>query len=208
MSFFPDRRYSDAGAYAKAYFALLAEASTTVDGGAMEAAAQLLAERSAQGRMIFACGNGGSAAISNHLVCDCMKGVRTNSTLRPRVQSLSATVETITAIGNDIGYEDVFSFQLESMAVSGDVLVAISSSGKSPNITKALNMARDKGVSSIAMTGFDGGDAAKLADISLHVDSANYGVVEDMHQSLMHILAQYLRHSHLDASAILGQVKF
>lgn len=208
MSFFPDRRYSDVGSYAKTYFSLLADAAATVDAGAMEAAAQLLAERSATGRMIFSCGNGGSAAISNHLVCDCMKGVRTNSTLRPRVQSLSATVETITAIGNDIGYGDIFSFQLDSLATSGDVLVAISSSGQSPNIINALNQARKMGVATIAMTGFDGGDAARLADVSLHVASQNYGVVEDVHQSLMHILAQYLRHSHLEEGAVLGQIKF
>lgn len=208
MSFFPDCRYEDAGGYAKEYFKLLADAAATVDGGALDDAAQLLANCSGRGGMIFSCGNGGSAAIANHLVCDCMKGVRSNTTLRPRVHSLSSTIETITAIGNDIGYQDIFSFQLESLARPGDVLVAISSSGSSPNIVSVLEMARAMNVSTIAMTGFDGGRASELADVSLHVASQNYGLVEDVHQSLMHILAQYLRHSHLEDGAILGQIRF
>lgn len=137
-----------------------------------------------------------------------MKGVRASSHLRPRVQSLSTTIEMITAIGNDIGYEQIFAFQLEALGQSGDVLVAISSSGDSPNIVNALRCAREMSIPSIAMTGFKGGRAAELADISLHVDAHNYGVVEDVHQSLMHILAQYLRHSHLDDEDQLGEIKF
>lgn len=114
----------------------------------------------------------------------------------------------ITAIGNDIGYEQVFAFQLDALGQAGDVLIAISSSGDSPNIVNALNCARDRKIPSIAMTGFTGGRAAALADISLHVDAHNYGIVEDVHQSLMHILAQYLRHSHLDDEVKLGKIKF
>lgn len=208
MDYFPAHRHAGAGSYALAYFEQLAAAARTVDGGALDASAQLLAEKSAAGSMIFSCGNGGSAAIANHLVCDCMKGVRASSRLRPRVQSLSTTVEMITAIGNDIGYEQVFSFQLDALGQTGDVLIAISSSGDSPNIVNALNCARDRKIPSIAMTGFTGGRAAALADISLHVDAHNYGIVEDVHQSLMHILAQYLRHSHLDDETQLGRMKF
>lgn len=208
MLFFPDQRHPDAGAYAQAYFGHLAAATATVDGRAVEAAARLLIERSADGKMFYSCGNGGSAAIANHLVCDCMKGVRTHSTLRPRVHSLSTTVEMITAIANDMAYEQVFSFQLESLGVAGDVLIAISSSGESPNIVNALSRARDMDIATIAMTGFAGGEAARLADVSLHVDAHNYGVVEDVHQSLIHILAQYLRHAHLEDEGALGQIKF
>ncbi len=208
MRLFPDHRHPDAGTYARAYFGQLSLAAATVDSEAMEAAAQLLGERSASGRMIYSCGNGGSAAIANHLVCDCMKGVRAQSKLKPRVHSLSTTVEMITAIGNDIGYDQIFSFQLEALGQPGDVLVAISSSGESPNIIAALNQAREMQITSIAMTGFSGGQAARLADVSLHVDAHNYGVVEDVHQSLMHILAQYLRHAHLEDETVLGQIKF
>jgi len=208
LQFFPTERFPDAAAFAGAYFGRLADAAKTVDGAELTAAARLLEERSSNGAMIFSCGNGGSAAIANHLVCDCMKGVRTASTLRPRVHSLSATIETITAVGNDIGFDAIFAFQLESLGKPNDVLIAISSSGDSPNIVKAVTKAREMDIATIAMTGFSGGRASGLADINLHVNAQNYGIVEDVHQSLMHILAQYLRHSHLEDEASLGQIKF
>ncbi len=149
-----------------------------------------------------------SAAIANHLSCDCLKGIRSATALRPRVVSLSATVELITAIANDFSYDEVFSFQLSSLAVPGDLLIAISSSGNSPNIIAALNWAKDNGLRTLAMTGFDGGAAAGIADVSLHVRADNYGVIEDVHQSLMHLLAQYVRHKNLIDPATLGAVKF
>jgi phosphoheptose isomerase len=206
--FFPDRRFDDIESFAASYFERLATAASSVDRGSLSAAAQLLIERAANGSVFFSCGNGGSAAIANHLVCDCMKGVRTGSRLQPKVHSLSTTVEMITAIANDIGQEEIFSYQLAALACPGDVLIAISSSGASPNIVKALRTAREKEVATIAMTGFSGGEAASLADISLHVRAENYGVVEDVHQSLMHILAQFLRHAHLHDPASLGSIKF
>lgn len=208
MSTFPDHGYDDCGDYGHEYFARLAAASASVDRGALHRAATLLSEAIAREASIFSCGNGGSAAIANHLACDCLKGIRTDTTIRPIVHSLSTTVELITAISNDISYDVVFSFQLESNAKAGDVLIAISSSGNSPNILKALRTAKDMGMSSIAMTGFSGGAAADLADVALWVKADNYGVVEDVHQSLMHILAQYLRQSHLEDPSVLTSRKF
>src|SRR5262249_35798204 len=128
--------------------------------------------------------------------------------LKPRVSSLSTTVELLTAIMNDIGQDQVFSYQLESLASRGDVLIAISSSGASPNIVHALRKAREMQLTTIAFTGFCGGDAAKLADVSLHVTAQNYGVIEDMHQSIMHMLAQYLRQGHLLEPTSIGSLKF
>ena len=101
--FFPERQIQDAGLYADAYFERIAVAAKTVNRDAIAAAGELLAQRAGQGKMIFSCGNGGSAAIANHLVCDCMKGVRSNGWLKPKVNSLSSTVELIKAIVNDIG---------------------------------------------------------------------------------------------------------
>jgi len=99
----------------------------------------------------------------------------------------------ITAIASDIAYEDVFAYQLRTLARAGDVLITISASGNSENIVRAVCWARDNSVGSIALTGFDGGRSAGLADVNLHVQASNYGIVEDVHQSLMHILAQYMR---------------
>jgi phosphoheptose isomerase len=130
------------------------------------------------------------------------------SSLKPKVASLSANVELLTAIANDIGTDRLFSFQLESLGSQGDVLVAISSSGESPNIISALETARSQGLHSISLTGFAGGGARTLADVNVHVDCDNYGIVEDLHQSLMHILAQYLRHRNLDKPESLGSLKF
>lgn len=208
MPYFPDRPFADAGAYAGEYYVRMAAAAQTIDPAAISAAAGLIAETAKAGKRIFSCGNGGSAAIANHLVCDCLKGIRSDTALRPKVHSLSSTVELITAIVNDIGSEQMFSFQLESLAEPGDLLISISSSGTSPNIVRTLELARTMGLRTIAMSGFSGGASRELADVSLHVDCENYGIVEDLHQSLMHILAQYTRHAHLDKPGNLGRVKF
>lgn len=208
MPYFPDRLIDGAGPYAGEYFARMAAAAATIDPAAITAAGELIARTVASARRIYSCGNGGSAAIANHLVCDCLKGIRTDTAIRPRVYSLSTTVETITAIVNDIGSEQMFSFQLESLGEAGDLLIAISSSGASPNIVRTLELARTMGMGTIAMTGFAGAPARHVADVSLHVDCENYGIVEDLHQSLMHILAQYTRHTHLQEPEKLGALKF
>jgi phosphoheptose isomerase len=108
----------------------------------------------------------------------------------------------ITAIGNDISYDEIFVYQLRSLARPGDALVTISSSGNSENIVRAAAWAKGNGIPVISMTGFSGGRSASLADVNLHVMGDNYGVIEDVHQSLMHILAQYLRQAHMDEHLI------
>ncbi|MBI1198464.1 MAG: SIS domain-containing protein [Phenylobacterium sp.] len=208
MTYFPDRLFDDAGSYATAYFEQYRTAAASVDQEALRRAGELVGQVISEGAAIYSCGNGGSAAIANHLACDCLKGIRTGTLLRPKVFSLSTTVELITAIANDISYDDVFAFQLESLAKPGDLLVAISSSGQSPNIVKALTWAKDNGLRTLAMTGFSGGASAEIADVSLHVAGENYGVVEDIHQSLMHLLAQYTRHRSLTNPSDLGRQKF
>lgn len=208
MHYFPDRLFPDAGAYASEYFLRVAAAAATIDSRAVSAAGMLIRDTVFAGKRIYSCGNGGSAAIANHLVCDCLKGIRNGTSMRPKVHSFSTTVELISAIANDLGYDEIFSYQLESMAEPGDLLIAISSSGNSPNIVKSLERAREMDIRSISMTGFSGGPARTLADVNLHVDSSNYGIVEDLHQSLMHILAQYTRHREISESNALGSVKF
>jgi phosphoheptose isomerase len=193
MRKFPDRSYHALGDYFADYTRALAAAAGAVDAGRLARAADTVLAACRAQRTLFVCGNGGSAAVSNHMTCDVLKGVRTDTSLAPRIVSLSTQVELITAIANDMAYEEVFRFQLQSLAVPGDVLLAISSSGNSANILRALEWARGHGVATIAMTGFDGGGARALADVELHVPASNYGIVEDVHQSLMHCLAQFLR---------------
>ncbi len=199
---FPGHKYSNAGAFVADYASAMAKALTSVRPEEIDRAAAVLKQAIRNDKLIFACGNGGSAAISNHLANDCTKGIGTDTTLRSRVVSLSATIELITAIANDIEYAEIFAHQLRNAARPGDVLITISSSGNSENIVRALKWARDNGMTTIAMSGFSGGRSAQMADINLHVEAANYGVVEDAHQSLMHILAQYVRMSELPSERV------
>jgi phosphoheptose isomerase len=204
---FPDEKFSDIGSYAEAYFSQLATGAASVDWEKLQHAADILTSVHRSGGNVYSCGNGGSAAIANHLVCDHCKLVQTDTDLTPRIVSLSATVEIITAIGNDLSYDDVFLYQLKSLARKGDALVTISSSGDSENIVSAARWASEIGLRVISMTGFSGGRSAEIADVNLHVEADNYGVIEDVHQSLMHILAQYIRHAHMDEN-LIQQRKF
>src|SRR5512146_1326155 len=199
---FPAVPYHSAASYFEAYMDEMASAWKTIDLAEFERAAAILTDAYLRRATVFSCGNGGSAAIANHLVCDHTKGVRTKTDLRPRVGSLSNNVELLTAIANDMAYDHVFAFQLESQASPGDVLVAISSSGRSANIVRALAWARDNGLHTIAITGFEGGAAMTMADAAIHFQCTNYGIVEDLHQSVMHALAQYIRQSRMTAEQI------
>jgi D-sedoheptulose 7-phosphate isomerase/D-glycero-D-manno-heptose 1,7-bisphosphate phosphatase len=203
---FPAHQFQDANSYGGAYVAELQRAFDTVDLTQVHAAAEILTDAYLNDHAVFACGNGGSASIANHLQCDHVKGVRGGTGLRNRVQSLSTNVELFSAIANDLGYEQVFTYQLESIARPGDVLIAVSSSGRSPNIVRAVDWANANGMRAIALTGFEGGDTRARAQVPIHVDSLNYGIIEDAHQSLMHLLAQYVRQSQLPAEAVAGQV--
>ncbi len=199
---FPSGGIPTAGWYFDGYAAEAGRAASSIAPAALDQAAAILLAAYTRGALVFSCGNGGSAAIANHLQCDHLKGIRTATDLTPKVVSLCASVELLTAIANDTCYEDTFAYQLQSQAVPGDVLIAISSSGRSANIVRALTWARDHALHTIALTGFDGGEARLLADVAIHVSGTNYGVIEDLHQAVMHALAQYIRQSRMTADAI------
>lgn len=191
---FPSQHFINAGSYFDQYCDALKDALLSVDRDQIIHATDELRDALSRDATIFCCGNGGSAAISNHMVCDHQKGIHTGTHYLPKIVSLSSNIELLTAIGNDIGFSDVFSFPLKLQARDGDILFVVSSSGNSENIVRALATAADMGLTTIAMTGFSGGRARALANISIHVESENYGVIEDVHQSLMHVMAQYIRH--------------
>jgi phosphoheptose isomerase len=199
---FPDEKFKTVIGFAEAYAENIKTAHGSVDGERLEAACELLAAAYERGASVYSCGNGGSASISNHLACDHSKGAQTDTDLRPKVVSLSTNMEMITAIANDISYDEIFVYQLRTLAEKGDVLLTISSSGDSENVVQAAKWAKDNGLDVISFTGFDGGRTAKLATVNLHVEGDNYGVVEDTHQGLMHILAQYIRMNRMEEDAI------
>jgi phosphoheptose isomerase len=197
-----DQVFDDAEQYCGAYLDLLRRGADSIDRTKISRAAALLDEVIDRSGTIFVCGNGGSAAISNHLHCDFLKGIQSGTDRFPRVISLAANIEMITAISNDIAYADIFLYPLRTMARREDALITVSSSGNSENVVRAAEWARENGVRTIAFTGFSGGRTARLAEVNIHVPVNNYGVVEDVHQSVMHILAQYLRQKHLGREKI------
>lgn len=202
---FPMCQFDRADSYGREYLGELSRAFGTIDLAQVGRAAEILLDAYQRDAAVFACGNGGSASIANHLQCDHVKGVRTGTDLTTRVYSLSTNVELLSAIANDLGYDSVFEYQLQSQARPADVLIAVSSSGRSPNIVRALDWAAENGMQSIALTGFEGGPARRRATVSIHIDSANYGIIEDAHQSCMHLLAQYVRQSRMTPDAIASQ---
>ena len=153
---------------------------------------------------VLVCGNGGSAAIAEHMSCDHTKGVCMDTNLHPYVIPLQSNVSLITAIANDIAYDQIFAKQIEWFPNWRAAVFVISSSGNSPNVVNALKEASKRGMTTFAMVGFDGGIILKneMADHILHVDSNNYGVVEDCHQILMHALAQSIRLNHAKTNTI------
>ena len=141
---------------------------------------------------IFVCGNGGSAAIANHYVVDFLKFFKESSNYKPKITSFTNSIETITAISNDLSYDKIFSYQAENLCNKNDLIIIISSSGNSKNIVELLKFTKRKNIKTIGFSGFKGGYLKKNSNISIHINAENYGISEDSHHILMHALLQYL----------------
>ena len=191
---------SSVGAYLKDYAVKLKAALDSIDCDALDEAYRLIGATAAAGKRIYAIGNGGSAAIADHLCCDWVKGTHCEGHPIVDSVSLSSNIALYSAIANDYGFEKVFSTQIGFLGRKDDLLLAISSSGNSPNIISAVEAAHAVGMHSIGLSGFSGGRLKEIANVSLHVPTNNYGIVEDVHQSLIHVLAQFIA-SHRDQGA-------
>lgn len=180
------------GSHAGAMQSLMA----TLDLTAIEQVAQLLDAQCQQGKTVWCIGNGGSAATASHISADMSWGRRASGEARPNAVSLVSNVPLFSALGNDVGYENVFVEQLKGPFREGDVVVAISASGNSENVLRAVQFANDNGGSSIGMTGFDGGKLMDLSQICIHVPSpvGVYELVEDVHHTVCHMLANCLKY--------------
>lgn len=174
------------------YAGKLSAALSAVDAMAVDAACTAIMRAAAGKSRIYVAGNGGSAAIADHLCCDWTKGTNVPGHAVIRTHSLSANVALYSAIANDYGFEQGFSTQVGFFGDQGDLLIAISSSGNSENIIEAVRTAKAAGMIVIGMSGFSGGKLAAMADISIHVAASNYGIVEDAHQAIMHVIAQFI----------------
>jgi len=166
-----------------------------IDPEALELAYQVIKNTILNHGRIFVMGNGGSAAIASHLATDFFKGVRTNTEIvSPQVISLNDNMALVTAIANDIGYDDTFRYQLFGhKATVKDMVIVISSSGNSPNIVNALEWANRWQIPTIAIVGFSGGRAKEIADLAIHIPVDAYNLSEDCSQIIMHCLAATLR---------------
>ena len=185
------------------YRKMIDEALGTVDINWLSFMKQEMFRLAKFGYPLLVCGNGGSAAIAEHLSCDHTKGICTDTNLSPFVIPLGSNVSLTTAIANDIGYDEIFSKQIEWFGRSDAGLLVISSSGNSANVINALRAAKKQNMTTMALVGFDGGLAKELAQICVHVNFNNYGVVEDCHQIIMHSIAQHIRTNHaIDAKSL------
>ena len=169
------------------------ECIKNIDSEIIKKVVSILEIASQKKNRIFSIGNGGSSAISDHLCCDFTKGTSIQSIPDLSTYSLGCNSALTTAISNDIGYDYVFSQQIKYHGSKGDILIAISSSGNSKNIVNAIEKAKELEMIVIGLCGFSGGKMIKLVDYCLHTPAYNYGIVEDCHQALMHIIAQILR---------------
>jgi D-sedoheptulose 7-phosphate isomerase len=160
---------------------------------AIQEVIDLLAQARLEHRQVFILGNGGSASTASHFVCDLAKNTRMQGFPNYRVIGLSDNMPVFSALANDEGYENVFAGQLASFARAGDVVIAISASGKSPNVIKAVELARRMGARTVGMTGFDGGLLAGMVDHNIHVPSHCIEFVEDVHLMLEHLITKALR---------------
>jgi D-sedoheptulose 7-phosphate isomerase len=142
---------------------------------------------------IFVMGNGGSASTANHMVCDLAKNTRKPGWPAIKIIGLSDNMAIFSALANDEGYENVLSQQLANLLEPKDIVIAISASGNSRNVIKAVQLANEAGATTIGFTGFDGGKLGQMVDIQLHVPSDCIEHVEDIHLMLEHLIVQALR---------------
>ena len=149
---------------------------------------KVLAKANKEDKQIFIFGNGGSAATSSHLITDLGKGASDKLNKRFRCMSLNDNTSWITALGNDYSYEDIYLHQLKNFANPGDVVMTMSVSGSSPNLVKAFEWAKDNLLNTIALVGGGKGKLAAIADHVLVIDSPHYGIVEDAHMVVSHLL--------------------
>lgn len=159
----------------------------------LEEIADIIFEAYKQGQRVFIMGNGGSASTASHFVCDLSLQTSIDGKPRVRVMGLTDNMAVITARANDIHYDSIFKEQLISNVDKGDVVIAISASGNSPNVINAVEYARDEGATTIGFTGFGGGKLKELADKNIVLSSRNYGQVEDIHLCLAHMVSYLVK---------------
>jgi D-sedoheptulose 7-phosphate isomerase len=177
------------------YLAEVRKAIETVDLDRVAQAIEWFRAARDEGKHIYVCGNGGSAATASHLATDLLKGASYGRATRFRIQALAEAISTVTAYSNDVSYDSIFAEQLKNFAQSGDLVVGISGSGNSPNVLRAIEYAKSAGCRTLALTGRDGGKLGPLAHLNIQVREPHMGRIEDAHMIVCHMICYYFMES-------------
>lgn len=183
---------SDFPAFAASYFERLSEATGRLPIETVERLADTLVACWKDGRQVFIFGNGGSAGNAMHLANDLIYGISKTFGSGLRITALPANGSVTTCLANDEGYENIFSYQLAVLAQPGDIAIALSGSGNSPNVVKALEYCKSGGIESYAILGYSGGKSLALADHPIHVAIEDMQISEDLQMTVGHLLMQWL----------------
>lgn len=187
----PDAR--DNGTDAVRYLERLARVLPLVPAEALSRAISLILHARTSGRRIYVMGNGGSATTASHFVCDLVKTARVQGLDPVRAFALTDNTPLMTAWANDAAYDRIFAEQVYALVESGDIVIAITASGNSPNVVEGLIAAAARGAWTIGMLGFDGGMCRGLVDVALHIPCDDYGLVEDTHSAITHAITAAVR---------------
>ena len=188
------------------YLQVLKDTLDTLDRNQIEAAVEAFIRAYNSGNTIYVLGNGGSAATATHIAGDMVKGASFGLEKRFRVISLTDNLTAITAIANDISYEDIFVEQLKNFLQAGDLVLGISGSGNSKNVVNTLQYAKERGVQTIALCGFKGGQISQIADIVIYAQVHDMEVAEDVHLIAFHIIKRELMRRLMDKAPSMGSV--
>ena len=180
----------------KSYFDQESELAAKLDLASVEKIIAVFERARAEGRRVFVFGNGGSAATASHFACDLGKGTIQPNLPRIKIICLNDNMPTLTAYANDIGFDVIFSEPLITHSERGDIAITFSAGGNSPNVVKAMQAARARGLVTIGLSGFDGGKLQHLVDIHVNVPSKSYGIVEDLHLAICHAVCEMLKLKH------------
>jgi len=186
----------DPADFAREYVEYVSAVLKSIDPAEIAAFARTLLAARDRGATVYFMGNGGSAATASHFANDLAIGTKT-ADRHFRIVALTDNVPVLTAIANDFGYEEIFVRQLRLVLDAGDVVVAISASGNSPNLLRAIDFARQQGATTVGLTAFDGGTLRATVDLAVHVPTfqGEYGPAEDGHMVLDHLITAYLTHA-------------
>ena len=205
---FPKKKISDSHEYYKNYVSIKNKLLNKINKNELKNIIEEILTAVKKQKNIFSCGNGGSASTAEHLSCDFSKGSCTDTNLNIKVFSLNSNVSLMTAIANDISYDDIFSYQLARFGKPNDILLLFSVSGSSKNILKCAKEAKRKKIKIISFTGFNGGKIKKLSKYNINFAANNFGIVEDCHLSIMHFISQYIRNINFKSSKKIINVNF